>query len=60
MYEYEENKYLALMYNIENHNWLFIASFDGIVETAFVVENPESYLNRASFRYIGKLHEVLE
>lgn len=60
VYEYRENKYLSLMYNIENHNWLFIASFDGVVETAFVVENPKSYLNRASFRYIGKLHEVLE
>ena len=59
IYYSEDRLYLTVAASIEDRVWLVIASFDGVVETAFVVENPTSYLERSAFRYIGKLGEVL-
>jgi hypothetical protein len=59
IYDSENTPYLTVAASVENRVWLVIASFDGVVETAFVVENPVSYLERSAFRYIGKLGEVL-
>jgi hypothetical protein len=41
IYEFGENRFLTLMYNIDGDVWLLIASLEGIMETAFVVENPD-------------------
>lgn len=30
------------------------------METAFVVENSETYLDRAAFEYVGKISEVVK
>ncbi|HMT21770.1 MAG TPA: hypothetical protein PKE20_11100 [Promineifilum sp.] len=59
VYTFEHTPYLTIADTIGDQVWLIIASFDGVMETAFVVENPASYLERYTFRYIGKLHEVL-
>ncbi len=59
VYSVESTPHLTVVSTIENQTWLVIASFDGVLETAFIVENPVSYLERSAFRYVGRLGEVL-
>lgn len=59
IYSVESASYLTVAATIENQIWLVIADFDGVMETAFIVENPASYLERPAFVYIGRLGEVL-
>lgn len=51
--------YLSVAARIDGRLWLVITSLEGILETAFVVENPESYLEHEAFRYMGKMSEVV-
>ncbi len=59
IYYSEDDAYLTVSTSIEGKVWLVIATFDGVMETAFVAENPHSYLERPAFRYIGLVSEVL-
>ncbi|UCH92594.1 MAG: hypothetical protein JSV88_20170 [Candidatus Aminicenantes bacterium] len=43
---------------IQSKHWLVMFSYDGIMESCFVVERPERYLNKPGFEEIGKLEEV--
>ncbi len=52
--------YLSVAGWLDNRLWLVIASLDGVMETAFVVENSETYLDRAAFEYVGKISEVVK
>jgi hypothetical protein len=54
-----DTSYLAVAARLDGRLWLVIASYEGVLETAFVVENPESYLEREVFRYVGKMDEVV-
>lgn len=54
-----ESAYPSVVAWLDGRLWLVIASFEGIMETAFVVENPETYLERATFRFIGMMGEVV-
>ena len=51
--------YIAVASTINDKVWLVIASFDGIMETAFIVENPDAYLQREPFRFVGLMNEVM-
>lgn len=59
IYTVESTPYLTVAATIENQIWLVIANFSSIIETAFIVENPASYLKQPAFRYVGRLGEVL-
>jgi len=54
-----ESAFLAVASTISDKVWLVIASFDGIMETAFIVENPDAYLQREPFRFVGLMNEVM-
>lgn len=60
VYYADETPYLSITVNLDKRLWLVMASFDGVIETAFVVENPEGYMNRSMFRYIGTMTEVVK
>jgi hypothetical protein len=59
VYYADETPFLAVATHSEGQVWLVIASFEGVMETAFVVENPDAYLNRPMFQYVGRLAEVM-
>lgn len=54
-----ESAYLAVASTINDRMWLVIASFDGIMETTFIVENPDAYLQREPFQFVGLMNEVM-
>lgn len=44
---------------IAERPWLVIFDMNGIMETAFIVENPSRYLNKPEFSRIGSVQELL-
>ncbi len=60
VYYADNSAYLSVAAWLEDRLWLVIASLNGVMETAFVVENSETYLNRVAFEYVGKMGEVVK
>lgn len=60
VYYADDTPYVAVSWQRGDNLWLVIASLEGVIETAFVVENPESYLNRSKFHFLGAMAEVVE
>lgn len=50
--------YPTLVANFENELWLVMIGLDGILETAFPPDNPQSYLAISSFVYLGLVKEL--
>jgi hypothetical protein len=59
LYWHGHAAYPAVVTVLHENHWLVIFSMDGVLEAAFVVENPESYLSPPNFESMGLLHEVL-
>jgi hypothetical protein len=59
LYWHGHDAYPTIVTVLEGNHWLVIFSMDGILESAFVVENPESYLRPPNFEPMGLLYEVL-
>jgi hypothetical protein len=57
-YWYNSVPYVTLTAEIQSKQWLVMFSYDGIMESCFVVERPERYLSNPGFEGIGKLVEV--
>lgn len=57
-YWYNRKVYITIAAIIENNVWLVMFSYDGILESAFVVERPERYLSKPGFEQLGQLGEV--
>lgn len=60
VYYGDDAPYLCVAAPLEKQLWLVMASFDGMMETAFVVENRTTYLERPAFYLVGKLGEVMK
>ena len=57
-YWYNRKPYLTLVSAVQSKQWLVMFSYDGIMETAFIIDRPEQYLNKPGFEEIGALSEV--
>jgi len=59
LYRHEDVVYPTVVCPFGGKLWLVMFSVDAVIETAFAVENPDSYLQPALFERIGTLDEVL-
>jgi hypothetical protein len=57
-YWYNRVAYVTVVAMVEGQRWLVMFTYDGVLETAFVLERPERYLNKPAFEQIGRLSEV--
>lgn len=57
-YWYNRKPYLTLVTAVQSRQWLVMFSYDGLMETAFIIDRPEQYLNKPGFEEIGSLREV--
>jgi len=57
-YWYDQVAYVTVVGSVENRAWLIMFAYDGVLESAFVVERPEQYLRKPGFEYLGLLGEV--
>ena len=57
-YWYNRSSYIAVVTIVESQTWLVMFSYDGIMESAFVIERPTHYLNKPGFEKIGLLSEM--
>lgn len=60
VYTYKGAIYPTVVAQLAEIYWLVMVSMDGIMESAYVVENPETYLSQPDFELVGLLKEVLQ
>ncbi|MEG4282298.1 hypothetical protein QUB68_04155 [Microcoleus sp. A006_D1] len=58
VYVYGEKIYPTLVANIENKLWIVMISVEGVLETAFPPDLPESYLANSDFVYLSSVKEL--
>ncbi|MBS1250117.1 MAG: hypothetical protein MAG431_01707 [Chloroflexi bacterium] len=58
LYWYKRVAYVAVVSEIEEQQWLVMFAYNGVLESAFVLERPSRYLNKPGFEEIGLLSEV--
>lgn len=59
LYHFGSRAYLAVVAKVDGKTWLVMFGLDGLMETAFVVEWPEHYLNRREFEFVGTLGALM-
>ena len=59
IYRHNDLPYVTVVATVQDHFWLVMFTLDGLMESAFVVERPDYYLNKPAFEPIGSLNEVL-
>ncbi len=60
VYYTDATSYISIAAWLDGRLWLVIATMEGVLETAFVVDNPDTYLEREAFQYVAKLGEVIK
>jgi len=58
LFHYSED-YPAMVTLLGERHWLVMFSIEGIMETAFMVKRPNTYLNKSNVEYLGTLEEIL-
>ena len=59
VYWHRETPYVAVGTVLEESYWLVMFDLEGLLESAFVVERPERYLDKPVFQHLGSLDEVI-
>jgi esterase/lipase superfamily enzyme len=59
VYRHKDVPYIAVVATIQDNYWLVMFTLGGLMESAFVVEHPNYYLNKPAFERVGSLNEVL-
>jgi hypothetical protein len=58
-YWHRNTPYVAVVAIIQDHHWLVMFALDGLMKSAYIVENPDRYLSKSVFDLVGPLSEVL-
>ena len=58
LYWHSGTAYVAIRTEIENQVWLVMFDLQGWMESAFVVEKPQSYFSKLTFQAIGHLKDI--
>jgi hypothetical protein len=58
VYRWGERLYPTVVAEVEGARWLVMVDLDGILETAFPPEDPETYLTNLRFQRLGSLKEL--
>ncbi len=59
VYRHHDVPYVVVTTIVQSRHWLVMLALDGVMESAYVVENPGSYLSKPVFEMVGWLNEVL-
>jgi hypothetical protein len=60
VYRHGQKSYPTVVTTIEERQWLVMFDLDGVLESAYIVERPDRYLNRSVFELVGTLGEILD
>jgi hypothetical protein len=59
IYRHNEVPYVTVLAVIQGRHWLVMFALDGLMESAYILANPDSYLSKPGFEMLGTLNEVL-
>ncbi len=57
LYTFQESLYPTIVAPIADQHWLVMIGMDGVMETAFPPDDPDTYLSDAHFTHLGALQE---
>jgi hypothetical protein len=55
VYSWGETRYPTVVAEVEGVRWLVMLGLDGVMETAFPPDDPETYLAHSQFTRLGTL-----
>ncbi|MEZ4664508.1 MAG: hypothetical protein R2911_43805 [Caldilineaceae bacterium] len=55
---YNATPYISIIDVVNGNHWLVMFALNGVLESAYIVERPERYLNKSEFEYVGLLSKV--
>ncbi len=58
LYWHNDTAYVVIRAEVEGQVWLVMFDMAGWMESAFVVENPQSYFRKSAFQAIGYLKDI--
>ncbi len=58
LYRYHDAAYVAIRAEVNDQVWLVMFDMAGWMESAFVVENPQSYFRKSAFQAMGYLKDI--
>jgi hypothetical protein len=58
VYHWGESMYPTVVSDIDGSLWLVMLDLDGVMETAFPPEDPDTYLANPQFLRLGTLEEI--
>ncbi|MGY6529566.1 MAG: hypothetical protein ACXITR_06520 [Cyanobacterium sp.] len=60
LYVYQDNNWIypTIVSRYKNRLWLAMCNMEGIMETAFPPDNPDSYFGKLSFKYLGIVKDL--
>jgi succinyl-CoA synthetase beta subunit len=56
---YQQKRYPSLVSDRSGQHWLVMLDMQGGMETAFVVEQPETYFSDPRFTFLGRYQELM-
>lgn len=59
LFQMNDIAYVTIVEADQARPWLVMFDLQGLMETAFIVENPQSYLAKREFSQIGTIQKVL-
>ncbi len=51
--------YITLVADVDGRSWLVMFALSGLLESAYIVERPDRYLNKPEFEYVDRLSKVM-
>lgn len=60
LYRFGPQSYPTVVTTLDTDTWLVMFGLDGLMETAFIVEWPDQYLNRLEFEFISTLGDLMK
>ncbi len=58
IYRWGDARYPTVVAEVEDIRWLVMLGLDGVMETAFPPDDPETYLANSQFTRLGTLEEL--
>jgi len=60
LYRFGVQSFPTVVTTLDTDTWLVMFGLDGLMETAFIVEWPDQYLNRREFEFISTLGDLMK
>jgi hypothetical protein len=59
VYHHEDSQFIAIVATLQVQSWLVMFGLDGVLESAFVLERPDLYMDKPTFKWLGTVGDLI-